>query len=304
PTYRQRLMETGQRKEAGGRRSKEDDRWFLKNSGRWGPYRQASPPPARHRPGARSARQGECPISPRTTSPNETNMFLQHLWQRLNRPATGTRVRSTPRPRSRLTVERLEDRAVPASFTASTVAELIADINGANLTAEADTITLAPGKTFTLTAVNNGTTGLPSVAASGGPLTIVGNGDVIERSTTKKTPAFRLIEVAAGASLTLENLTLQGGYLIGGSYDDFYGVGAAQGAAVYNAGSLAMTGGTVQNNTAYGGDGGWMGGFAEGGGIYSRGALTVQGGTIRNNLAVGGQGGEGLDGGWAFGGGI
>src|SRR5262249_33074359 len=26
-------------------------------SGRWGPYRQASPPPARHRPGARSARR-------------------------------------------------------------------------------------------------------------------------------------------------------------------------------------------------------------------------------------------------------
>src|SRR5262245_20801332 len=50
-------METGQRKEAGGRRSNEDDRWFLKNSGRWGPYRQAGPSPARHRPGARSARR-------------------------------------------------------------------------------------------------------------------------------------------------------------------------------------------------------------------------------------------------------
>src|SRR5581483_2006042 len=29
-------------------------------SGRWGPYRQASPPPARHRPGARSARRERC----------------------------------------------------------------------------------------------------------------------------------------------------------------------------------------------------------------------------------------------------
>src|SRR6476660_3588555 len=29
-------------------------------SGRWGPYRQASPPPARHRPGARSARRDRC----------------------------------------------------------------------------------------------------------------------------------------------------------------------------------------------------------------------------------------------------
>src|SRR5881227_204832 len=29
-------------------------------SGQWGPYRQASPPPARHRPGARSARRERC----------------------------------------------------------------------------------------------------------------------------------------------------------------------------------------------------------------------------------------------------
>src|SRR5215218_4696617 len=28
--------------------------------GRWGPYRQASPQPARHRPGARSARRERC----------------------------------------------------------------------------------------------------------------------------------------------------------------------------------------------------------------------------------------------------
>ena len=37
------------------------DWWhLLKQSGRWGPYRQASPPPARHRPGARSARRERC----------------------------------------------------------------------------------------------------------------------------------------------------------------------------------------------------------------------------------------------------
>src|SRR5262249_6602706 len=32
----------------------------VKESGRWDPYRQASPPPARHRPGARSARRERC----------------------------------------------------------------------------------------------------------------------------------------------------------------------------------------------------------------------------------------------------
>src|SRR5438067_3244280 len=36
-------------------------------SGRWGPYRQASPPPARHRPGARSARRERCLFLPSQT---------------------------------------------------------------------------------------------------------------------------------------------------------------------------------------------------------------------------------------------
>src|SRR5262245_37870910 len=114
----------------------------------------------------------------------------------------------------RLAVEVLEDRAVPANFTAANVAELIAAIDVANQTPEADQITLAPGKTFTLTEVNNSTrgpTGLPDIAAEGGPLNIIGNGDVIERSKNPAAPAFRLIEVAPGASLTVEHLTLQGG---------------------------------------------------------------------------------------------
>jgi hypothetical protein len=226
-------------------------------------------------------------------------MLLQRLWQRwLNRPATGARGRQTPRPRARLTVEPLEDRAVPASFAAATVPELIGAITAANQSPEADTITLAPGKTFTLTAVNNSylsANGLPVIAAEGGSLTIVGNGDVIERATAKGTPEFRLLVVAPGASLTLQNLTLQGG------------VGLTLGGAVYNTGALALTGVTVQNNTARGLDGGYLlinGETAMGGGIYSSGALMVTDSTIRNNLAVGGKGGEAADGGFAFGGGV
>src|SRR5262245_18796089 len=107
-------------------------------------------------------------------------MFWQRLWQRwMDRSTKSSLTRLAPRRRARLLVESLEDRAVPASFTASTVADLIADVNAANLSAEADTITLAPGKTFTLTAVNNtdnyGATGLPVIAAAGGSLTILGN---------------------------------------------------------------------------------------------------------------------------------
>jgi len=65
--------------------------------------------------------------------------------------------------RFRPRLEPLEWREVPAGFTAATVPELIAAMDAANLTPEADTITLAAGKTFTLTGANNGATGLPVI---------------------------------------------------------------------------------------------------------------------------------------------
>src|SRR5262245_19455096 len=87
------------------------------------------------------------------------------------------RIRSRPgpatdRPRSacRLRVEALEDRSVPANFTAASVADLIADINAANAAGGSNTITLAPGAIFKLTAVNNsadGPNGLPVIAGGG-----------------------------------------------------------------------------------------------------------------------------------------
>jgi hypothetical protein len=181
------------------------------------------------------------------------------------------------------------------------VPELIAAIDAANQTAEADAITLAPGTTFTLTAVNNSTngpTGLPTIAANSGSLTIVGNGDIVERSTATGAPAFRLFDIAAGASLTLEDLTLQGG--VGGP-----------GGALYNQGALTLRGATVQNNTALAAG---YGAAAMGGGVFSAGALTLDNTTIRNNQALGYAGMNGSSGptggnpgdagGGAFGGGL
>src|SRR5262245_38933327 len=96
------------------------------------------------------------------------------------RPGRGPGARRRARfPR----LEPMEDRIVPASYAAANVTELIASINAANATVGADTITLAAGKTFTLTVADNttdGPTGLPVIAA-GEDLTIVGNGDVVER---------------------------------------------------------------------------------------------------------------------------
>src|SRR5262249_28260216 len=110
-------------------------------------------------------------------------------------------------------LEGLEDRTVLSGYTAANVSDPIADINPANAAGGSNTIPRAAGKTFTLTGVDNttdGSNGLP-VIASGDSLTIVGNGDVIERGgTLQKPPFFRLFEVDSGGSLALADLTLQG----------------------------------------------------------------------------------------------
>jgi hypothetical protein len=189
--------------------------------------------------------------------------------------------RLTPRRRGlRLAVEQLENRLVPSSFSAANVSDLIADINAANRAGGTNTITLtAPTNSpYILTAIDNttdGATGLPVIAANDN-LTILGNGDTVARSTATGTPAFRLLDVAGLASLTLQNLTLQGGLALG------YGV-SAEGGGIYSQGSLDLNGVTVQNNTAQGRQAG------AGGGIWSSGALTLEGGTkVQDNLALAG----------------
>jgi formylglycine-generating enzyme required for sulfatase activity len=203
--------------------------------------------------------------------------------------------------------------ATAAMFNATNVAELISAINAANQNAEADSIMLAAGATLTLTQVDNsthGSTGLPTITANE-ILTIHGNGGVIERSTTAGTPDFRLFDVAAGAALTLDNVTLQGGLTE---------LVSPVGGAIYNAGALALSNVTVQNNLARGRPGsscnipcgpapGGPGWNAFGGGIYSAGTLLLENSTLLNNRAEGGRGGNsasgsGGSGGNAYGGGL
>jgi hypothetical protein len=200
---------------------------------------------------------------------------------------------------SRFAIERLEGRTLFASYTAASVADLIANINAANQSSQADTITLVAGKTFSLTAAavdteSIGPSGMPTIMAGGGGLTILGNGDTIERSGAAGTPGFRLFEVGAGGSLTLKNLTLQGGFSTGAH--TFAGQPPAQGGAIYSQGALNLESVTVQNNTAQGRSGflAWgglaQGADGQGGGLYSAGSLSLTDCTIRNNRAIGGQG--------------
>src|SRR4051812_40668751 len=173
-------------------------------------------------------------------------------------------------------MEQLETRQLLTAFTAASVADLIADINAANAAGGSNTITLAPGTTFNLSAVDNqinpgGGNGLPVIAA-GDDLAIIGNGDVIQRSTARGTPEFRLFNMDAGASLALNNLTLSGG------------VGRFYGGAVRNIGTLSLKGVTVQNCSANG----WS--QVTGGGIFSNGTLTIADSTFQNNQALGDNG--------------
>ena len=224
-------------------------------------------------------------------------------------------------------LEPLETRRLLASFTAGSVADLIADINAANVAGGANTITLTAGTTFKVSLVYNdtqGPTGLPAVA-TGNSLTIAGNGDIIQRSGGASTPAFRLFAVANGGSLSLNDLTVSGGLVTGSSGASGGGIfsqgtlsltrvmvqncaaravpgAAAFGGGVYAQGALAVADSTIQNNQAVGGAG-WSdpwfahpGGYANGGGLYFVGAggATVTNSTVFSNLVKGGDGGNGI----------
>jgi hypothetical protein len=195
-------------------------------------------------------------------------------------------------------LEQLEDRTLMSNYSAATVSDLIADINAANAAGGTNTITLTAPTTspYVLTTVNNttnGATALPVISGGGkkvaaDSLTIIGNGDTIERGTASGTPDFRLFDVASGASLTLENLTLQNGLAFGSG-------SSAEGGAIYNQGTLVLSAVTVQGNVAQGSDGvtknnGTVspGNAAAGGGIWSGSSLTLQNGTlVQNNQAIG-----------------
>ncbi len=232
------------------------------------------------------------------------------LWKHTRSLSRSTRkARRTAAHRSSPKLEALEGRAVPAVYNAATPAALIADINAANKSGGASTITLTAPSTspYVLSAANNainGANGLPVIGMSKAVnLTIIGSGDTIERSAVAGTAAFRLLEVSAGSTLTLEYVTLQNGAAQGSG-------AAADGGAIYNQGSLTLVGGTVQNNAAQGNNGanglvthkksqegsigGQTGEDAAGGAIWSSGSMTVEEGTvIQGNQALGGQGGGG-----------
>jgi hypothetical protein len=213
-------------------------------------------------------------------------MWVRSLFALERSACSPTRRSDRPQRRPRLTLEWLEERALPSYYTAGSVSDLIADINAANQAGGNNTIVLAANTTFDLTAVNNttnGANGLPVIAAKNN-LTISGQGGgIIQRDPTAAD--FRLFDVASAGSLTLKNLTLQNGRAVGSA-------SSSEGGAIYNQGTLDLNGVTVQDNLAFGGyDSTTAGNDAAGGGVWSSGTLTLENVTkVQNNEALGGDG--------------
>jgi hypothetical protein len=131
---------------------------------------------------------------------------------------------------------------VPAGDTGA----LIGAINTAN--GNADTIINLANSTYVLTAVDNNTdgdTGLPAITAN---MTINGNGAEITRSTAGGTPDFRIMVFngAADITLTLNNLTLSNGSIIG----------EGGGFSNDNSGTVNMNDCIITGNSATGGGNG------------------------------------------------
>jgi hypothetical protein len=96
---------------------------------------------------------------------------------------------------------------------------LIAAINAANSTGQE--VHLAANGTYVLTEVHNttdGANGLPSIT---GTVTIKGNGATITRQ--EGATNFRIFQVAVGAELQLDAVTVSNGYASGTGYGVFGG---------------------------------------------------------------------------------
>ena len=190
------------------------------------------------------------------------------------------RHRRTP-IRYRLRFEQLEGRTMLSGVT--TQAALIAAINAANAAGGSNSVTLGANITLYETTANNtndGPNGLPYIT-SGDNLTIVGNGHVIQRSTSSGDAAFRLFDVASGASLNLNNMSLENGRVSRST------AATLQGGAIFveSGGKLNLNRVTLSGNSVNNA-GGASQNTLEGGAIYNAGTATIVASTVTGNSAA------------------
>jgi fibronectin type 3 domain-containing protein len=161
--------------------------------------------------------------------------------------------------------------AAPVACDPASLVTALAAVSGSGQTG---TVTLTPGCTYTMSAINNtidGENAFPDVLGS---VTVVGNGATITRPISA--PSFRFFIVDDGGSLNLSNVTLSNGSIPLG---DLHG-----GGAILNRSLLTVTGVTFLDNQSQGTTGG--------GAIdnHDAGQLTVTQSTFTGNVGLQGGG--------------
>ncbi|MDP9093387.1 MAG: fibronectin type III domain-containing protein [Actinomycetota bacterium] len=161
--------------------------------------------------------------------------------------------------------------AAPPPPPPCSVTSLASGIATANATPGGGTVDMPSGCVYTLVAANNTTDGGNGLPVITGTVTLQGNGATVARSAASGTPHFRVIDVAPGASLTVNGLTISNGIADNG-HDG--------GGAIYNHGTLVVTGDTFTSNSNPATTG------TSGGAIQNSGRLTVTHCVFTGNVAT------------------
>ncbi len=183
-------------------------------------------------------------------------------------------------------------QAIEAANIASIVAECSAGSPDANTIVLTDDVTLDRAYSST----PEGANGLPLITSS---VTILGEGFTIARADGGSVPNFRLFQVAEGASLRLENVTLRNGRVVGtnggrgrsSATPGAEGADGEMGSVGFIMSGPGGTGGAGGNGST--GRAGGAGGAAYGGAIYNSGTLELVETTLEANQVRGGNGGAG-----------
>ncbi len=158
--------------------------------------------------------------------------------------------------------------AAPPCSTTSLVRAFAAHSGGG-------TIVLPPWCGYTLHAPDNAVDGGTALPVITGDVTVIGNGATIARAAGSGTPAFRLLDVAAGGALKISDVALNNG-LAPIATPPASGWG---GGAISNHGSLVVSHVSFDHNVSPSHSG------TSGGAIDSAGPLQVADSTFTNNVA-------------------
>src|SRR5262245_36243938 len=191
------------------------------------------------------------------------------------------RPESKPVRRSRLTIEALEDRAVPATFVVNSVLDVVdandgvltfrEAINAANANSQADLISFNANVFSTHKTITLGGTDL-MLSEAGYKTTITGPAAGV---TISGNNSSRIFTIDSGVTAAISDLTLSNGF----SSDRWNGGGGG----ILNDGTLALTDCTVTHNTANLVSSAFI---TYGGGILNDGTLTLTNCTVSGNTST------------------